>query len=851
MILPLSVMIFGSCKPAKRIQKTNLLLDKNIIIQNGSKLNYDDLHGIIKQRTNVYSLTKVRVRLHVHNLGHPNRIQRVSERLDKKTAAKNEKICDNNDARIDKGEAKIKAGKKVKGIRQKKLKSRRKVLGEVFHSAGEAPILLDSSLMTKSIDQIKLFMFKKGYFNASVQDSIAIGKKLARLKKLEKKGDTAKIKSYYAKKKNLNRATVYYVINSGAASKIDCFVHEIEKNDHGEIHKFIDQLAPASLIKVGDRFDMDLLEMERVRLTVALRDSGFHFFNKEYLYFEYDTTVTSNRVDLYMGIHNIKSKNIFSDTILLTPHKRFTVDSIEIITNYDSRIQSTTYSTIHYKDFKYLYRNELKFRPQLLDKRIKYRMGEYYNHSKIEASFKKLSGLGVFKIIHIDFKVDTTEGKVNSLKSIIELEPTKSKTFTLNSDGTHSDGLLGLEGSIVMSNKNLFKRAIKGQISFTGGLEAQRSIVETDDGGSTDDLTGLVNTFNTLEFSPAASITIPAYLFRLTGLLDHHTNPHTELTSAYNFQKRPDFTRNIFSLTGATVVNEKKGHLLRLDWPEFSVVNIYDESDAFLSRINDLNDKLLAASYRDHIISAARFSYEYNGQKIGKLKNNLYFKSTIEQSGNLLRWGFERTNRPIDSLGGYEIFGTRFAQYVKSTIDLRYYRNFKKSQVVYRVFAGMGVPLENFKEALPFEKSFYAGGANGNRAWKARTLGPGSHLDSARAFDKTGDIMFEMNAEVRFDIIDWIEGALFADVGNIWLLKPDSLRPKGHFDFRRSIPRELALGGGFGIRMDLDFFLIRLDLALPFHNPALGDGDRWVFGRYRDLQDFYKPQFVLGIGYPF
>jgi hypothetical protein len=851
LIIPFIMGIFGACNPAKRVQKSNLLLDKNIIVQNGCNLDYDDLHGIIKQRTNVYSLTKIRARLHVYNLGNQKRIKRVSERRDEKIAIKNEEICAKNDARIDKMDAKIKAGEKIKDIKQKPLKTRRKVLGEGLQSGGEAPVLIDSSLMQRSNEQLKLFMFKKGYFRAEVIDSIVVGKKLKKLARLENKCDTAKINKYFGKKKNQNRATVYYVINSNAASTIDCYVHEVEANDHGEIHKYIDDLATNSLVKVGDRFDMDLLEQERNRLAIALRDSGFHFFNKEYIYFEYDTTVTNGKIDLYMGIHNIKSKDIFSDSINLVPHERFTIDSIEIITNYDPRIQSTTYKTIHYKDFKYLYRDELKIRPNLLEKRIKYQSGQYYNHTLVENSFKKLSGLGIFKIVHIDFQVDTTDGKTNSLKSIIELEPTKPKTFTLNSDGTHSDGLLGLEGSIVLANKNLFKRAINGQISITGGLEAQRSIVATDTAGSSEDLTGIVSTLNTVEISPIASLTFPSYLFRLSGWFDHHVNPHTEIASSYNFQKRPDFTRNIFSMTGATVINEKKGHTFRIVWPEFSLVKIDNESNAFLSRINDLNDKLLAASYQDHIISAARISYEYNGQHIGELKNNLYFKTTFEQAGNLMRLGFEQTNRPIDSVGGYEIFNTRFAQYVKATIDLRYYRNFKKSQVAYRLYAGMGIPQKNFSEALPFEKSFYAGGANGIRAWKARTLGPGSYLDSARAFDKTGDIMFEMNAEVRFDVIDWIEGALFLDVGNIWLLKADSLRPNGHFDFRRSIPRELALGGGLGVRMDLDFFLIRLDFAIPLHNPALGDNNRWVFGNYRALKDFYKPQFVLGIGYPF
>lgn len=827
-----------SCSPARRIQDNEILLDNNEIIQNGSKLSQEKISAIIKQRPNVYSLTLFRIRLRLYNMANPKRIERVSSRLEQKVEEKNKKICEENQKRIAKIEKKIAEGKEVKKVKLKKEKERRRTWGELLRSAGEAPVLLDSALMASSEEQINLYFFKKGYFNAEVRDSVAISGKT----KITEEGDTILTHK---------RATVYYIIDAKAPSIIACYTHEVEKNDHGEIHGYINALSDKSLIKEGERFDMDVLEKERVRLSKALRDSGFHFFNKEYIYFEYDTTEMRNRIDLYMGIHNIKFKDQFTDTIILRPHQRFTVDSIEVITDFDSRIDEADYQKIWYEDIKFLYRHELKFKAKMLNKRIKYRPGQYYNHSKVEASFKKLSSLGVFKVVHVDFKVDTTGGKTNSLRSIIQLEPSKPKTFTLESDGTHRDGLLGLEGSVALTNKNLFNRAIKGRVSFTGGVEAQRSIVDADDEGSASDLTGIVSTFNTLEFSPATSITVPAYLMRFTGWLDHHTNPHTEFTTAYNFQRRPDFTRDIFSFKGATLINERRGHLIRFDWPEFSLVNIYDESDAFLDRINSLNDRLLAASYQDHIISSARVSYEYNGQQLGKLKNNFYVKTSLEQSGNLLRWGFEASDAVLDSVGGYEIFGTRFAQYVKSTVDLRYYRNFKKSQIVYRIFGGLGIPLKNFNEALPFEKAFYAGGANGIRAWKARTLGPGGFLDSTRAFDKIGDIMLEMNAEIRFDMIDWIEGALFVDVGNVWLIKEDSLRPKGHFDWRRSIPRELALGGGFGIRMDLDFFLIRLDFAIPIHNPAMGDGDRWVFGRYRELRDFYRPQFVLGIGYPF
>lgn len=823
--LPIMVFLLPSCNPAKRIQNHELLLDKNVIVQNGSDLDESEINAIIKQRTNVYSLTAFRLRLHVYNLGNPKRIERVNERLYAKVKRKNLKREAKNEERIESRKTDSIAGVKLKRLKLKKIAVKRKNLGELFQSAGEAPIILDSTLNQRSNDQIKLHMYKNGYFAAEVRDSVVTHK---------------------------NRATVYYVIDANIPYHIQCYMHEIEKNDQGKIHDYINSIENESLIHEGDRFDMDLLDRERERITIALKDSGFHFFNKEYIYFQYDTTESKGQIDLYMDIYNIKSKDPFTGTIKLVPHKRYTVSSIDLYTNFDPRVQNAKYKQLQYNSIDFLYRNRLNIKPKVLNKRLDYKPGEYYNHSKVESAFKRLSGLGLFKIIHIDFEMDTSNGRSEQLRSIVELEPTKTKTFTMESDGTRTGEALGIEGSVVFTNKNLFRKAIKGEVSFTGGIEAQKTVVQTDQNDPSNNLSGIASSFNTLELSPRTSLSIPSYLLRFTRLLDYHTNPHTEIITSYNFQQRPDFTRNIFSFLGATVINEVPGHILRIDWPEFSLINIYNESEAFQQRITDLNDRFLAASYQDHIISASRISYEFNNQRLNQLKNNFYVKTTLEQSGNLFRWGFEKSNAQVNEQGGYEIFNTQFAQYVKSTIDLRYYRNFKKSQIVYRVYAGAGIPQKNYSAALPFEKAFYAGGANGIRAWKARTLGPGGYLDSTRAFDKTGDIRFEVNAEIRFDIIDWIEGALFADAGNIWLMNKDSLRTNGHFNWKRSVPKELALGGGLGLRMDLDFFLIRFDFAIPIYNPALGSGNRWVFGQNTDaIELFFKPQVVLGIGYPF
>ena len=271
-------------------------------------------------------------------------------------------------------------------------------------------------------------------------------------------------------------------------------------------------------------------------------------------------------------------------------------------------------------------------------------------------------------------------------------------------------------------------------------------------------------------------------------------------------------------------------------------------------QIDTLNDKLIAASFQDHIIAGGVYSFEYNGQQKGNYRNEFYFKSTFECGGGMLYNFHQLLNKPLNNLtNSYNILGIRYAHFQKLFLDMRYYMPlFERTKLVYRLAGGMGVPRANLREALPFEKSFYSGGANGMRAWKARSLGPGSYYDSLQRFDKIGDIQIEGNLELRFPFSSWVEGAFFIDMGNVWLLREDSIRIQGQFK-KENFLDEIAIGSGLGLRLNLDFFIIRVDVAMPFKNPAVSiDNNRWVFGKNSaDRQKYYPVQFNLGIGYPF
>jgi hypothetical protein len=277
----------------------------------------------------------------------------------------------------------------------------------------------------------------------------------------------------------------------------------------------------------------------------------------------------------------------------------------------------------------------------------------------------------------------------------------------------------------------------------------------------------------------------------------------------------------------------------------------------------------------DVLILGGNYSFIYNNQKIKNSKDFWFLRINTETSGNFLLAMYKLANatkladNPIGNAGpfytdsfyrSYHLFGQPFAQYVRADIDLRYNYKFNNvSSIVYRGFAGIAVPYGNSR-AVPFEKQYFSGGANGIRAWQVRSLGPGSSRDTSRFLNETGDIKLEANAEYRFKLFWILEGAVFIDAGNIWGYNYDKDRPQSQFKINQFY-KDIAVGTGTGFRFDLKFVIARIDLGMKLRDPLRGNGDligpnklpdmgsKWIFlnGPYR-RNDF---TIVLGIGYPF
>ncbi len=415
--------------------------------------------------------------------------------------------------------------------------------------------------------------------------------------------------------------------------------------------------------------------------------------------------------------------------------------------------------------------------------------------------------------------------------------PVNSTSFEV--EGTNSSGNLGTAGNWVFKNRNLFNGAEIFDFNISLGLELQKSVLNDDDDNELN-----VWGFNSFELASEIKLTVPAFLLPINqNRFSQNSRPMTRFSAGFSYQQRPDYERYISHFKLAWQWRESTYRNIEVYLP-MNLVRINPDS-AFSERIQEFS-RTIRYSYEDHFIPGIGMLMQFNNQSNTNKKNYSFRTTRIELAG-LSLWVGNGFNNANDSLNGriYKVLGINYAQYAKFDFDWRYYFRLNDQNIfAFRTFLGLGLPFGN-SVILPFEKSYSAGGSNEIRAWKYRSLGPGVY-DDTLLYDKTGDIALVMNLEYRFPIVSWFKGAFFLDGGNVWLLNDNEEFSGGQFNFD-TFYKQLALGTGFGLRLDFDFFILRLDASFALHDPAKPEGHRWV-GFY-SLANHTNLNF--GIGYPF
>jgi outer membrane protein assembly factor BamA len=407
-------------------------------------------------------------------------------------------------------------------------------------------------------------------------------------------------------------------------------------------------------------------------------------------------------------------------------------------------------------------------------------------------------------------------------------------------EATNAGGFVGLGGSLNYRNRNIFRGAETFRLKLRGAFE-----VEPDLGLGIEPRAGI---FNSLEAGVETGLDFPTLLspFRIEGI-NRNYRAKTTVALGLNYQQRSYYTRYVsYASFGYDWYSSNTTRHL-FSPVELSSVSIVRDS-TFNAILKDFKDPRYLNQYTDHLVMALKYSFIFNNQNLSSKKNYFYFRANFESAGNLLNLYSNIGNAPVDEDGNFTLFRIRFAQYIRTDIDFRYYKPVTaKQQLVYRAALGVGVPYGN-SSVLPFEKGFFAGGANGLRGWPIRSVGPGEYYTPVKSgFERVGDIWLEANLEYRFPVYSFLNGALFVDAGNIWLLRENEDFPGGKLDLKK-LPASLALDTGLGFRFDFSFFIFRIDGGLPVYDPGKLSDNRWFSLSKFQLRDI---TWNFGIGYPF
>lgn len=694
------------------------------------------------------------------------------------------------------------------------------------NTIGEPPVIYDPILAQNTTRQFELYMNSKGYFNADVN---------------------------FEEKLKRQRAFITYNIKGNKPYTVNNLRYNVRDPF---LREFILADTLNTLIQPGERYDADVLQRERNRLARHLRNEGFYHFNREFIIFQVDSNLNSHQVNIELLVNNpVRQVPGIRDSVVELRHRKFMIDRLMILPEY-SPLQADYQredTTIYVRrlvardknyDYIFVHNGPLRIKPSIVSDHIILRPGEFFRLSDVEQSYSFLSGMRNYRFINLHFSespnpsMGEPSDTLGFLDARVQLNRSAANAFTIEAEGLNTAGNLGIAGNLLYQNRNFFRGAEIFHLRFKGALEV------TGDGGS-----GVAFQrfpFNTLELGVEAGIDFPKLLLPFSiERLSRNSRPKSTILTGINFRQRPDYTRYVLNLSYGFEWNETPQKRHFINPLEISSIRVYNDS-ILRANIPDANPFILSR-FRDHLILGLKHTYIYNTQELGKIGNFIYLRTNFESAGNILDAVAGALNFSMDEEGSFNVFNIPYSQYLKADADFRFYRVFDDNQtLVFRIMGGLGLPYGN-SVVMPFIKSYYGGGANSLRAWSIYSLGPGSYSSPNEGrFDRYGDVKLEINLEYRFRFYQFWHGAFFADAGNVWFVRKNDQFPGGEFRVNSFI-NDIALGGGLGLRLDFNFFVLRVDAAVPLRDPSLLQGNRWISSWPR-ISEF---NFNLGIGYPF
>lgn len=817
----------SSCQLFKRAKYQGKLLKKVEIDIDAPKeikqrIDLDKLSSFCKQMPNEKTLGVVNFGLLAYDM--------IDHKKEKEREIRRKK----KDAEV--YERRLKKGKKMNVSKEE---FERWTLGRWFNKLTEEPVLYDSVKSERSVEQMNAFLKTKGFYHVKAycipysrkprRDSI-----LSLIRTLKKNTTNGALPAVTGSSRLSEIKLCYWIVPNNPVV-IDSIRYQIEDST---ILDYYTTNQRETLLHKGHLLDADVLQEERNRIVLLLKANGYYNFDRDYTYFEADTLGRGDKAMLTLGIK--KEKVLLDGKIHTANHKQYFIRNVNFFTCYDPKLaleqrenyinsfslfRTDTVSPFYfYNDYK-----KYKLLPAVIFRQNFIVPDRYYNVNQIQNTYNHLLSLGAFKLVSINFD----ELMVDSIPYIdcrIYMTPFNKQTFKFVVEGTTTSGSLGFANNISYQHKNLFNRAWIWDLQTRLGRESQTSAFIRDNPG--------VNSLNTKEIGFETSVKIPRFLMYSTENFSINYNIKTIFSALYNYQKRSDYTREIASGSFGYFWTGKYHSYVKhsLNLADVNVIYMSMLSQSFQ---NSIKDPFLYASYQNQMILSGNYSVVIDNQEQRVNRSHSYIRFYFETAGFLASKIANKTN----DNGVKTLLDNSFAQYLKFDLEGRYYAKMGGgSFMVFRGFAGLGVPYGNSRESLPFIKKYYSGGSTSIRAWQVRTLGPGSYRDSA--YDKLADMKLEMNIEYRSRLFWMLESALFLDAGNIWNYRAQANREGAEFKASRFL-KDLALGSGFGIRANFSIIIARLDFGFKLRDPVLG----WLPNSNLLAADSWTINF--GIGYPF
>ena len=682
---------------------------------------------------------------------------------------------------------------------------------------GEPPVIYDPDLAEASSSQLLQFLANKGYFNADVTvDSVKNEKK----KKIE----------------------LTYNLAPGPRKVISQVEYEFPDS---AVKNIVMADSSKFLTYPGQPLARDVLENQRAVVADALRNNGYYNFGKECITFVADTTEGSSDVELLVKVNYPSGSQKGRQDL----YSRYIIRKVTVIADADAidsenPALALAKDSVQFNGIEILYGESRYLRPSVIADNCYLSSGEVFSQKNVDRTYRAFSRLGILKFINVSFVPVGHIGDEGILDAYIMLTPGKSQTASVELEGTNSEGDLGVAVGLTYSHRNIGR----GSETFTGKL---RGSYESISGN----LEGLLNN-RYMEYSVDLGLSMPEFKAPISRRIRRRVQASTEMNFSMNYQERPEYTR-VISTAGWSYkwTDFRKNNRHTFTPIDINYVYLPASTNNFIDLIAPDNP-LLRYSYEDHFIMRMGWRWYHSNKREAApwqkyMQRDIYnVRVNAEIAGNLLfAISSIFAHRSDFHEDPYKIFGIHYSQYFKLEADYALLHRFdERNSLAFRVGGGIGVPYGN-SEMLPFEKRFYGGGANGVRGWAVRTLGPGAYPGRNSVSDfinQCGDIRLITSAEYRAKLFWVLELGAFIDIGNIWTIRDYPFQQGGVFKIDEFY-KQFAAAYGLGLRMDFNYFLLRFDLGMKAHNPAMGEkpwpliSPRW----HRDSS------FHFSIGYPF